>query len=171
MAESQGGDGKGAIPAKRAMAGVTQDAPVVPPCGACKFLRRKCSGVGVSLHLTLGQTKVREKKKRCLALAMCPSSYPIFRPTTAMKPQQLFPMRLRLGCPIQFMVVCPPFFFGVNERMWRVWWIRGCFAATCWVNDHFRETNQNSCMSRLKKPPFNFFSTKSPEYKEKKKKV
>jgi hypothetical protein len=64
MAESQGGDGKGAIPAKRAMAGVTQDAPVVPPCGACKFLRRKCSGVGVSLHLTLGQTKVRKKKKK-----------------------------------------------------------------------------------------------------------
>ncbi|KAK2397168.1 LOB domain-containing protein [Trifolium repens] len=48
MADSQGGDGssgnrrgKGANAVKRAMA---QDASAVPPCGACKFLRRKCSG-------------------------------------------------------------------------------------------------------------------------------
>ncbi|PNX98210.1 LOB domain-containing protein 20-like [Trifolium pratense] len=50
MAESQSGAGssgnkrsKGTNAGKRAMAGVTQDASTVPPCGACKFLRRKCS--------------------------------------------------------------------------------------------------------------------------------
>ncbi|CAL5185590.1 unnamed protein product [Lathyrus oleraceus] len=52
MAESQSRDGgsgtrrsKGANAAKRATAGATtQDVSVVAPCGACKFLRRKCSG-------------------------------------------------------------------------------------------------------------------------------
>jgi len=51
MAESQDGDGsssgnrrnRSANAAKRAMARATQDEPVVTPCGACKFLRRKCS--------------------------------------------------------------------------------------------------------------------------------
>lgn len=52
MAESQSGDGgsgtrrsKGTNVAKRAIAGATtHDVSVVTPCGACKFLRRKCSG-------------------------------------------------------------------------------------------------------------------------------
>ncbi|KAL5079292.1 hypothetical protein RYX36_007713 [Vicia faba] len=50
MADSQGGDGgsgtrrgKGANAAKRVVAGATQDVSVIAPCGACKFLRRKCS--------------------------------------------------------------------------------------------------------------------------------
>lgn len=50
MADSQG-DGtsgarrsKGANATKRAMTGVTQETLVIAPCGACKFLRRKCSG-------------------------------------------------------------------------------------------------------------------------------
>lgn len=51
MAESQGGDGsssgnrrnKSANATKRAMARATQDEPIISPCGACKFLRRKCS--------------------------------------------------------------------------------------------------------------------------------
>ncbi|PNY04016.1 LOB domain-containing protein 20-like [Trifolium pratense] len=51
MAESQRGDGssrntcnKDTNAAKRAMTGATRDESVIPPCGACKFLRRKCSG-------------------------------------------------------------------------------------------------------------------------------